>query len=290
MKRLQKMLLLGSIFCLQAMQMTLQVAAQDEKKDYYYWCSVDADNSDFDNGHWKYIMTTHNGLKFSLTQENPFPFFIVNGEISSIPLVVEKGVSFVPLKALCKEINIPYEERGSAITLQHDTNTFAIDTASMTFTKNKKPLSIHPKKINGDIYIPLRGFCELFTIPITYTKGEVMPMFHPFVNIDTREQNITIRKAVELGEEQMQQCYDNFLMHNDVNPKTAKIIKERIDTMENLDDSASFVLVKGPYLLLVDKATGTVYYKTGHGKAGHGSYIETIQEVDSGSTDFFDNY
>lgn len=58
--------------------------------------------------------------------------------------------------------------------------------------------------------------------------------------------------------------------------------------VENSDFENGNWIIDAPYLLLVDKTTGEIYYKTGHGNAGHGSYVEMIDKVNTNVTDFFE--
>ena len=56
-----------------------------------------------------------------------------------------------------------------------------------------------------------------------------------------------------------------------------------------MDETASFWVIKGVRLFLVDKATGEIYYKLGESDTGSGSYIETIGKLEETYEDLFEN-
>lgn len=233
-----------------------------------YSITVDTEKSDFENGSWKYRLTTENGISLLLTEGEKPPFLLINGSISDLPVWIENGVSFVPLEG--------------------------ISTALPISVRQIKNYGIQTKERDGTQYVPLRQVCAALGCDLTYTKGDLpaMPMATSWICADTREKKISKEKAMQIAKQGIRLCFEkyipqeDFAAHFDV-PQNLKAIEKRIDATEYLGETASFWLFKGPYLLLLDKTTGTLYYKTGGSNAGHGSYRETLEKADLQKTDTF---
>ena len=268
-------------------QFLTQVWANEAVQTPCYINTVDVENSDFENGNWKYQFTASDGTSLTLKEGQKHTFLIINGKISSENVVIQNDISFVSLEGICKELHLQKEENKNSIKNGLDTVTIE---HSLTVKKNNEILPIKAIYIKNEIYVPLKEFVTALNGTVSYTTKEVMPLYNPLICIDTREQKITKEQALQTTKQKMNQCYQNFLLeqkNNNAN-ETLIQIQQKINTMQCIEDMASFWIIDAPYLLLVDKATGEIYYKTGHGNAGHGSYIEMIDKVDTNVTDFFE--
>lgn len=288
MKYLQNMIAC-SMVCIAMFPMAVQ--AKDTPEDgCYYTCSIDTTHSNFDTGDWKYKMTTKNNLTFLLEETAYAPFLVLDGMVSAVPIVVQDGTTWVSLKEFCKEMHIPYQQTQQNITISYQQDSIVLDTVSMTMQKNKQPLHIKPQTIKQDIYVPIRAFCDLLQIPITYTKEGLMPLYCPSIDVDQRPHKITKEQAMQIAKKNTEQSYQVFLTENPDIDKTAKQIKQKINGITYMGESASFWIYRGPYILLVDKATGIPYYKTQQIHGGHGSYIEAMYEINPKDGTMFENF
>lgn len=272
------------IFC---SQILTQVWANETIQTPCYINTVDIEISDFENGNWKYQFTASDGTSLTLEEGQKHTFLITNGKISSENVVIQNDISFVSLEGICKELNLQEEENKNSIKNGLDTVTIE---HSLTIKKNNEILPIKAIYIENKIYVPLKEFVTALDGTVSYTTKEIMPLYNPLICIDTRKQKITKEQALQTAKQKMNQCYQNFLLEqkNDNANETLIQIQQKINTMQCIEDMASFWIIDAPYLLLVDKATGEIYYKTGHGNAGHGSYVEMIDKLDTNVTDFFE--
>lgn len=294
MKSAMKILLCSILFSTQLFP-KLSWAEEPPKQLTAYSITVDEESSDFENGFWNYQMITENGTSFLLTEDDRYTFLLINGSISPLPILIENGVSFVSLEGICSALACLLRQQGSIISLERNGDTFTLDTASLLLEKNGVTTGIQAERREETIYIPLRQFCSLMGASVTYSKGDLpaMPMAFPWICVDDRTQEISKEQALQQAKEAMELCLKQYTPDETWKeyidlPQGRKEIQKRIDAMKYMGETASFWVIKGPYLLLVDKTTGTLYYKTGSSKAGHGSYMETLQEVNTAETDIFD--
>lgn len=268
-------------------QFLTQVWAKEAVQTPCYINTVDIENSDFENGNWKYKFTASDGTSLTLEEGQKHTFLIVNGKISSENVVIQNDISFVSLKGICKELHLQKEENKNSI--KNGLDSIVIDS-SLSVKKNNEILPIKAIYIENEIYVPLKEFVTALNGTVSYTTKEIMPLYNPLICIDTREQKVTKEQALQIAKQKMNQCYQNFLLEqkNDNANETLLQIQQKINTMQCIEDTASFWIIDAPYLLLVDKTTGEIYCKTGHGNAGHGSYVEMIDKVNTNVTNFFE--
>ena len=282
MKQFKK-IIAATILCSQIMT---QAWADEMIQTPCYINAVDTENSDFENGNWKYQFTTSDSISLLLEEGKKHTFLIVNGKISFEDVIIQNDISFISLEGICKELNLNLQKEENRSIITNGTSVFTIDNTSLAMEKGKK--IIKGKRIDNKIYVPLKEFATAFHATVSYTTKEVMPLYNPLICIDNREQKVTKEQALQIAKQKMKDCYQNFLpkQNNDTTNEMLLQIQQKIDTMQCIEDTASFWIIDAPYLLLVDKATGEIYYKIGHGNAGHGSYIEKIEKVNT--TDFFE--
>ena len=282
-------ILFSQIFC-------CPVLASEITNGPCYQNIVDTENSNFEEGEWKYRFTSSSGGNVILAEGEKHTFLVINGGISSEKIVIENGRAYIGLDGICREFNLSKEETEDAITVENSLNRVILDKKSLLFKKGNKSLGIKGRSIDNEIYVPVREFSEMFHAAVTYST-DMMPLFNPMVNIDNRDKGVSKEQAgvlALLDAKQMLQEYDQeFELKHSYEDKALMDemmlqIQKEIDDMQVIGETASFWLLKGPCLLFVNKSTGDIYYKTGNGKAGHGSYMETIQDLDGSTDELFD--
>ena len=263
MKNLRRMLacglLLSQLFCGQAWAAEVHTPC--------YRNSVDTENSDFDKGEWKYRFTADSGQETVLTEGEKHTFLIINGGLSAEHIIIENGRAFMELGALCDALGLQREE--------------------------VKDMALSGKTIcvENEIYVPVRAFATQLGATVTYGMQEVMPMGNPCINLDNRAQKITKETAVQNVKEKLQ-LYDLMFRKSKSYQKLTPYVGEmqtEFQKLQCVDETASFWVIKGVRLFLVDKATGEIYYKLGESGTGSGSYIETIGKLEETYEDLFEN-
>ena len=145
--------------------------------------------------------------------------------------------------------------------------------------------------VENEIYVPVRAFATQLGATVTYGMQEVMPMGNPCINLDNRAQKITKEAAVQNVKEKLQIYYPMFRKSESYQKLTPYVgeMQTEFQNLQCVDETASFWVIKGVRLFLVDKATGEIYYKLGESGTGSGSYIETIGKLEETYEDLFEN-
>lgn len=278
-------ILLSQIFCIQAL-------AGENTNIPCYQTTVDTETSNFEEGVWKYKFTSSSEGNMILEEGKKHMFLVINGGISSEKIVIENGRAYIGLDVICRELNLSKEETEDAITVGNSQNRVILDKKSLLLKKGSENLGIKGRSIDNEIYVPVREFSEMFHAVVTYST-DMMPLLNPMVNIDNREKDVSKEQALLDAKQKLQEYYQEFEPMHTYEDKALmdgamRQIQDGIDHMQVIGETASFWLLKGPCLLFVDKATGAIYYKTGNGKAGHGSYMEIVQSLDGNADALFD--
>lgn len=279
-------ILFSQIFCIQAL-------AGENTNTPCYQTTVDAENSNFEEGVWKYKFTPSSGGNVILEEGEKYTFLVINGGISSEKIVIENGRAYIGLDGICREFNLSKEETEDAVTVGNSLNRAILDKKSLLLKKGNKSLGIKGRIVEDEIYVPVRDFSEMFYATVTYST-DMLPLFNPMVNIDNREKGVSKEQALWDAKQKLQEYYREFEPEHTYRDKALMSnmmlqMQKGIDHMQVVGETASFWLLKGPCLLFVDKATGAIYYKTGTGKAGHGSYMETVRNLDGSEDELFEH-
>lgn len=269
-------MLLSQIFSCQAL-------AGDAINSPCYQTTVDIENSNFDEGAWKYKFTS-SGESVILEEGEKYTFLMINGGISSEKVVIEDGLAYMGIDGICRGLNLSKEESGDAIIVGNDRNRIILDKKTLLLKKGEESLGIKGMVMGNEVYVPVRAFSELFHAAITYDR-DIMPLYNPVVSVDNREKGVSKEQALHSVKQKLQEYFQEFepahtYGDKEVMDSAMRQIQDGIDHMQVIGETASFWLLKGPCLLFVDKADGAIYYKTGSGKAGHGSYMEVVQSLD----------
>lgn len=263
MKNLRRMLACGLLFS----QLFCGQAWAAEVHTPCYRSSVDTENSDFDKGDWKYKFTADFGQEAVLKDGEKHTFLIINGGLSAEHIIIENGRAFMELGALCDALGLQREE--------------------------VKDAALYGKTIcvENEIYVPVRAFATQLGATVTYGMQEVMPMGNPCINLDNRAQKITKEAAVQNVKEKLQIYYPMFQKSESYQKLTPYVgeMQTEFQKLQCVDETASFWVIKGVRLFLVDKATGEIYYKLGESNTGSGSYIETVGKLEETYENLFEN-
>lgn len=270
-----------------------QVWASEREGNLCYKNVIDTENSNFEEGVWKYRFISSFGEELILEEGRKHTFLIINGSMSSENIVIENGRSYIGIDGICSELNLSKKEEENAITIENGLDSVILDKKSLSMRRDNDKLNTKGIIVNNEIYVPIRELSELFNATVTYSEANIMPLYNPLINIDNREKVISKDQALRSAKEKIQESYrlykpNDLYADKDTYIDRMEILKE-IDDMQCVDETASFWIIKGPRLLIIDKATGIIYYKIGDGKAGHGSYIEAIEQLDENEDDLFEN-
>lgn len=280
-------LLFSQVFCGQAWA--------NERNNICYQNNVDMENSDFYTGEWKYKFTSSSGFKVMLEEGKKHIFLIINGRLFAEDIIIENERAFIELKTLCSALGLHVSENKKMIIVENDSDIVTVNLETLEIMKNGVALDSKGIYANHEIYIPVRSFSVSFGASVTYSLQKIMPMGNPFINIENRDRKISREIAVNSVKEktqkyfqqfQLSNAYKNLIPYNEIGNTQ---IQEKIKDIRFVDETASFWIVGGSQLFLVDKVVGTIYYKTGDEKVGHGSYIETIGKLDETYEDLFKN-
>lgn len=286
----------GIVVCgLLVSQIFSGLAWANEKNDICYQNTVDIENSDFDAGKWNYVFTSSSGFQVMLEEGKKHIFLIINGSLFAEDIIMENGCAFMELRALCSALGLRVSENEKRLIVENGSAIVTVDRKTLAIMKNGEALDSKGRYVNREIYIPVRGFSTALGASVTYGLQKIMPMGNPFITIENRDRTISQERAVNSVKEKMQEYFQQFQLSNTYKNLLSYHAAENVQLQEKMkhirfvDETAGFWIVGGPRLFLVDKAVGTVYYKTGDAKAGHGSYLEAIGKLDETYEDLFEN-
>lgn len=117
-------ILFSQIFCIQAL-------AGENTNTPCYQTTVDAENSNFEEGVWKYKFTPSSGGNVILEEGEKYTFLVINGGISSEKIVIENGRAYIGLDGICREFNLSKEETEDAVTVGNSLNRAILDKKSL---------------------------------------------------------------------------------------------------------------------------------------------------------------
>lgn len=279
-------ILLSQIFCIQAL-------AGENINTPCYQTTVDAETSNFDEGMWKYKFTSYSGGNMILEEGKKHTFLVINGGVSSEKLAIENGRAYIGIDGICRECNLSKEETEDAITVGDSMNRVILDKKSLLLKKGNESLGIKGRIVGDEIYVPVREFSEMFHAAVTYST-DMMPLFNPMVNIDNREKGVSREQALRDAKQKLREYFQEFEPKHTYEDKTLMDdmmlqMQKGIDDMQYIGETASFWIIKGPCLLFTDKSTGEIYYKTGNGNAGYGSYMETVWNLNGNAGALFEH-
>lgn len=269
------------------------VLAKEHTNGPCYQNTVDTEHSNFDEGAWKYRFSSSSGADVILEEGKKHTFLMINGSISSEKMVIEKGRAYIGIEGLCRELELRKTETADAITVENDRERVTLDKKTLSFRRGNESLGTQGRMVDQEIFVPIRAFSEWFYAAVTYSEADLMPLSNPLIDIDNREKGITKEQALQMTGQKVREYYHTF-EPRDIYADKAVVddmllqIQEGMEHMQYGGETAGFWLIKAPCLLLMDKSTGEIYYKTGNGKAGHGSYLESIQKLDGNADGLFE--
>ena len=108
-------------------QMITQVWANETMQTPCYINTIDKENSDFENGNWKYQFTASDSISLLLEEGKKHTFLMVNGKISSENVIIQNDISFVSLKGICRELNLNLQKEENKSFITNGTDIFTIN-------------------------------------------------------------------------------------------------------------------------------------------------------------------
>ena len=87
-----------------------------------YQTTVDTENSNFEEGVWKYKFTSSSGENVILEEGKKHTFLVINGGISSEKIVIEDGRAYIGLDGICRQLGLSKRETEDAITIENNKN------------------------------------------------------------------------------------------------------------------------------------------------------------------------
>ncbi len=292
MKAKKRLFMIGGVCMLQFFVNTAW--ASEPITSPCYMNQIDREHSNFDEGVWKYKFLSSSGVEVILEHDISHTFFMVNGNITDDDMVLVNNRAFAEIKEFCQYFNLAIKEDADTLVITSNNDEVVIDKKALTMEKNHNQIQSKCIFVNNKIYIPIREFANLFHVNVTYQKSGIMPMMNPLINIDNRKQTVTKEQAVTMIKEKLTYYNQEFeskggYANQDSYIQNAKKeIQEKINDLHYVDETASYWIIRGPLLFLVDKTSGSMYVKEGTGHAGHGSYIEGIFLLDEIGSDMFE--
>ena len=232
-------ILFSQVFCTQAW-------AGEEVNSICYQNTIDTENSNFDEGLWKYKFEASAGENVILEEGEKHTFLIINGSISSEDIVIKNARSYIELKGICRELDLPIKEANEHIIIENGSDIVVLEKKSLMMEKNKERLDMKGMVIGDEVYVPIRGFAALFNISVSYSRSNIMPMYNPLINIESRERSISKDQALQIAKKKMQEYYQLFESNNPNEDKDSynsiqnMQIHEAINNIQYIDETASF--------------------------------------------------
>ena len=257
-----------------------------------YTSDIDTEASNFDKGIWYYRCTAASGTEVLLEEGDKHTFLMINGSLSEENVILENGRAYMDLNKLCAALGLSVQETAAALTIGNGSDAITLDRQSLSAKRDNGEEVLTAMLQGNDIYVPVRAFSTLFHADVTYSRQNIMPLFCPLIDIDNREKGVSKEQALQdtkkmlLDFAQTYELEDLYADYVDTDKGKAEL-QTAIETMRCTEETAGFWILQGPRLLLIDKAIGAAYYKTGNGKAGHGSYVETLSPLAGNETNLF---
>lgn len=255
-----------------------------------YLSTVDYNNPKFSDENWVYSVKLSGDEEIIFENDFKHIFLIVNGSFVNTKIYIKDNYSLINANILCDYIGAELSKTESNLTIKKDNRNIVIPYGSKKVLTNGiyKLMPIDETIINGAVYVPLRFVCEELGACVTYTQDYIAPFGNPVIDIDFREHKIDERSALAKTKATATECFENMTNSDKyTNKRINADIKKRIDNMTCIGETAGFWIIEGPYIFLTDKTDGTVFVKYGSGSIGHGSYVESIEEVKTSNTDIF---
>lgn len=243
---------------------------------------------------WTYEFTFSDNQQLKLNNDNAsYTFLMVDGNIiPNLNLPIVKGKSFIPLRLLSETLGMKVQWDSSSKTAH-----ISKDDTHLTVVarQNNEDIQI----IKGSIYVSTRFIEKHFSLTASYYPYSINDqnpfniLLHPFITVDSKSNapTLTSDQAIELAKSQLTKAYQNCLQNPSYSPETSEsqaifsTLKNDIDTITYVNKVSKYYILEGPYPILVDSITGTLYFKKD--KINYSS-IEEVNPSDSGI--FADGY
>ncbi|WP_394267377.1 hypothetical protein [Anaerotignum sp.] len=279
----KKRCFVASLACIMLWQTPVFGAEQEEMTPPEYRCTINNTDEDYESGDWKYGFTVEEEPLFDLKEGEKHVFLLCDGKYVDAPVLIAKDTAYVPLWVLINDMGFELREEGNGLLLVRGNQKLTVSSKDSTLDTSKM--------------LPLRDVSEALGAEVTYMRKGVMPLENPLISVDFRETVLTEEEALEKAKNILISCLkaqeEQGYIHVDtpVNPEITRKIAADIDSLHLSEEvMAGYYLFEGmeylPYIL-VEKSTGEMYWKSGFGDAGHGSYAEGIWKIQEGDPELF---
>ncbi|USG64925.1 stalk domain-containing protein [Brevibacillus ruminantium] len=271
----------------------------ETKNNTWYRCTIDAERTDFENGkYWIQKVTYENGATTTINPVDRFTFLMINNQfIPNVNIKNENGHTLVPIRLITEELGgkAGWDAKKKTAAIDYQNKNIILQAGDKHAVINGKNvvLPIAAQIVDNSLYVPLRAVAEAFQIEISYNLG-LMPFENPLISLDGRAKRVTKEEALKVASDAMKQAYTSFSKNpayadgSDSSTKALAEIKQKIDQLAYKDESAGYWILIGPYDILVDKATGALFFKYGKkGTSVSGSYSEGITPVNVNDPEVF---
>lgn len=246
-----------------------------------YTCVVSVKDSDMEAGEWNYLFSSGEETQILLRPEEKRAFLLCNGVFTAADVRIVKDTAYVPLSVLVEDLGFEITEEKNGVSLIRG--------------DQKLMVSSKAGKLDTSKMLPLRDIAEALGAEVTYEREGIAPLGNPIISVEFRETVLTEEEALEQAKEILTSCLEaeresGYVIAERVaeDPAVSSVIEKEISDMTFTEDIvAGYYVLEGPGIFLVEKSTGDIYQKTGSGRGGSASYVETIQKVDAGDAEVF---
>lgn len=223
-----------------------------------------------DSRNWIYEFKFSDNQKLKLKNNNcTYTFLMIDGSIiSNLNLPIINGRSFVPLRFLSERLGmiVQWDSSSKTAYIEKDSNHISV-------IANKNTYDI--QTINNSIYVSIRFLEQKFPLAVSYhplSLDESNPfniLLHPMVTVDSNNVHeiLTKNQAIDLAKSNLLKAYNNFLSNSSYNSGTddsqviLNTLKSDINSISYLSKISRYYILDGPYTILVDAVTGSLYFK-----------------------------
>ncbi|MHC1750593.1 MAG: copper amine oxidase N-terminal domain-containing protein [Cellulosilyticaceae bacterium] len=231
-----------------------------------------------DEQNWVYNFTFDTNQVLTLKNNADYTFLMINGTfIPDATLINNENHILLPIKTIGNALGFTtkFNNTKKNVTLTNENSTLTIANNEKVISVNGKQIisPVSPYIINGTMYVPLEVISKIFPVYTQYIPYDInkdyLHLMHPIVTIHKIPQKtlLTKEQAIKLSKKTFNTLYLNLLnnkVHNNGSKQSKAVllkIKQDIDGIKYIDEiSCYWVLEEGPYILLVDKLSGNLFF------------------------------
>ncbi|MDR1536428.1 MAG: copper amine oxidase N-terminal domain-containing protein [Clostridiales bacterium] len=217
---------------------------------------------------------------------------ILNGALLNCDVITSNNRTLVPLRIISESLggSVDWNAQEKKITIAKEGSLIQLTAGSKSATVNGSltELDVEPVIFNDRAYVPIRFIAESFGAAVSYSThdtnyddGSEGYMIVPYVTgniiIDLEgwhKPAVTNAEAVDSARKKTEDLFSSFKSYFDeihlsspqTELETIKAAYDRISAdikaMDTIGETAGYFVLKGPKVILVDKYTGILYYRS----------------------------